>query len=670
MEQDALQQAKQLQAALGDILGHVKTLQAGCQQVAQTASQLKEAASQSVVTNAVASTTLKTTADVSTTERMTEETLATRLSEAFAARDAAHNRVEGVRRFLEKFDLSEEDSELLETYNFEDLTDLNAPDADTTKGLAFLGALENVRRIRQSLQLTFGSSEEESSAGLGANSALRIMESVSEKQERGYERLYNFLQKHVDSSSPFVQQAITALRHVPAFYSHMMELVASARRAVVTRHFLLALTQGVDGGTPLELKAHDSVTCKWRFLLFIAQSYNYFHVADVGDMLAHIFKAFSVEADLAQSLLNPENDDGEETSDADPSLGEDADDPLFTSQSAVTASSILGIAVSGLCRPLKSRLLQVISNLSSHDVDNDYDDDDEDDFVEDEGTASRNRLAQLYEICGLMLFYVSTLEKGLNKIETSDGGAQSSNPLITCLEECVKEGVAAYEASIRVYGAMLNQTSMTTGDSQAKIVHQLIVQFSKIQSPATVDHVLSIEWVTETLIQSTQCTSLDDTVTLSQAVSLAQTIGMSEEAFNKLIQEIQSKEQLLVDQMVESESVQVLELCGMASLVDSFQRWKSSGASTPMAQFPGLSAEDVSNAVKEFYESLYSPPIPSLEGVVTDPSARKRVRAAICLQVCDLYEQLHATMTSNQGGYGDLSFLAHSPKQVGSLFTV
>lgn len=666
MEQDALQQAKLLQSALGEILDHVKNLQEGCTQVARTASQLREAASQSVVTQATASSTLKTTAEIDTTERTTEKALADRLSEAFAARDAAKQRVEGVQRFLEKFDLSQEDSELLENYNFEDLGgDLDAMETDVSKAMTFLSALERVREIRQSLQSTFSSLDEEASAGLGANSALRIMESVSEKQERGYERLYTFLQKHVDSSSPFVQHAITTLRHVPAFYSHMMELVASSRRAVVTRHFLLALTQGVDGGTPLELKAHDSVACK---LCFLSVSMSHFRSPDVQDMLAHIFKAFSVEADLARNLLNPDVDEEEATEESVKDSVESGDDPMFPSEPTVTEASLLEIAVSGLCRPLKTRLVQVISNLSSHGAEED--DDDDDDFIDDEATSSRKRLTQLYEICGLMLFYVSTLEKGLKKMDSSNTSTSPTNPLITCLEECVKEGEAAYEASIRVYGAMLDQASAASGESQATVVHQLIVQLSKIQCPVAVDRILSIEWATETLLNATKCTSLDDTVTLTQALHAAQSTNtsMSMEAFGKLSEDIAAKEKVLVDQMVETEAAQVLELCGISGLVEAFQRWQSSDL--PLAQFPGLSQEDATTAIQEFYESLYSPPIPSLEGVVRDPAVRKRVRGAICQRVCEWYEKLHTAMSEPGAGYSNVQFLGHSPQQVTSLFTV
>jgi hypothetical protein len=60
----------------------------------------------------------------------------------------------------------------------------------------------------------------------------------------------------------FVKMALYTLRHVPAFYCHTLELIASSRRSEVTRRFLLALTSGYTNLPPIEMKAHDSVACK------------------------------------------------------------------------------------------------------------------------------------------------------------------------------------------------------------------------------------------------------------------------------------------------------------------------------------------------------------------------------------------------------------------------
>jgi hypothetical protein len=101
------------------------------------------------------------------------------------------------------------------------------------------------------------------------------MESLAQKQEEAYERLDHWLQKylHLFTSSnstssaqrqqqqqqldrdsldealqhPFVKRSLHTLGHVPAFYSHKLELVAASRRSEETRRFLLALTRGYNG---------------------------------------------------------------------------------------------------------------------------------------------------------------------------------------------------------------------------------------------------------------------------------------------------------------------------------------------------------------------------------------------------------------------------------------
>ena len=171
---------------------------------------------------------------------------------------------------------------------------------------------------------------------LGTTSALRMMEGLAARQERAYGRLYHFLQTylelnpvaHVPTSSsglgdprhggglhhhqstnhgghfsrhrsrfgdddeamdealfgqPFVRRSLYVLRHVPAYRSHTLELIASVRRSEVTRRFLLALTSGYSGLPPIEMSAHDPVVY-------------------VGDMLAFAFRSCSVEVRSMKSL--------------------------------------------------------------------------------------------------------------------------------------------------------------------------------------------------------------------------------------------------------------------------------------------------------------------------------------------------------------------------------
>jgi hypothetical protein len=691
IEHDALQQALLLQAQLRVLVTTVQDLRVGVSECASIAHRVKDAIHMNVISANTnnKNNTINVEASVTVDALEQEQALALTLSDAFAHTNASRKRATAVAAFLETFDLSQQDSRLLDQYAF-------AGDLEED-GMAFLRALEGVRTIRVALTKTFHDTSDLEDRSLGASSALRMMESLAQKQERAQERLYHWLQTYTIESSdevlqhPFVKRALFTLRHVPAFYTHTLELVANSRRAEETRRFLLALTSGYNGLPPMEMKSHDAV-------------------AYIGDMLAFAFKAFSMEADVAQDLLvyRPE-----ETHDGNHACVQDdaADDPLTENlmvDKPITAKDMLFISMSGLARPLMSRILQVISTLARrHDDEDDRSDDGmHHDEFEEEGHLLRSRLTHLYEICGLLLFYTSAMDKIVRKM-TRDGtgcdesqslshiddtqaeataddqqSSQEKNPLVGCLLECLKEGTNAYEATIRVYSTMMEQLSATTGESHAALAHSMLVRLADVRmnSPGFSQDVvcpkdfvdtLSIEWATKTLVVAAlnACTSLDDAVALQLSVVAAKKAGMSVVAAEKLDKAIDAKEADLVEGLVADESSKVLDLCGLGNLSKAWRSWQSvRDEETLMSLYPGLSHEDVEAGIKEFYASLYSPPFPSLETLVKDPVLRRTARSKIAASVCDTYAGLYESIL--QGGYDDVSFLGHTPDQVTTLFSL
>jgi hypothetical protein len=738
-----------------------------------------------------------------------EQHLAAVLSDCFMKRNLARQRVQTVHEFLERFDLSEEDARLLDHYAFEDVETTNV------NGNAFLVALDRVRIIRIELSKAFGgagaggssqladnnntkrlydtattmssssllteaaaTTMSSSNSRLGTSSALRMMETLAQKQERAYERLYHWLQKylqlhsqydnnnsnnnpsssssyrgyeddHLDEclSHPFVRESLSTLRHVPAFYSHLLELIAQSRRTEETRRFLLALTSGYGGLPPIEIRAHDSVVY-------------------VGDMLAFCFRAFSVEADIAKGLLvsssttitgggnsgggtiqeeeeyDIEEEEGKEnndknkettsgTSSSSTGVGEDhatddGDDDGYMVEKPMSPKEMLHQSMGGLSRPLKSRILQVISNLArrrgrpsnfgndttgynNNDDDDDDDDDDRDsddglmNGLDEEGTLLRTQLSQLYEICGLLLFYASALEKSLLKVSTltlGSGGstttstgpvdysstdARNKNPLIGALLDCLGEATNGYGVSLRVYSAMLEQLNLVTGDSEASLAHAMIVKLVDVRKvspgfvqdvdcPGSYEQTLSLDWACTVLVDAAlpSCKTLDDTVSLKQSIAVAKQGGLTDSVVRVLETKLQDREAALVDVLVERESTDVLDLCGLGTLLtawDRYQRVQVEGMT--MAGYPGLTLEEVDSTMKEFYSSLYSPPIPSFENTIKDPTLRKLARTKIAATVCTKYSTLYDAMIKPDiGGYDDVSFLGHTPQQVTTLFSV
>lgn len=660
MEHDALNHALGFQEALGKVVDSVRSMRETSSKIAQIASELRQVAETSAVSSATPEVTmLMQSGSHKNTDNLDDETkLAVALSTAFEGKEAARQRLEAVEAFLSEFHLSQEESQLLDRYNFEDLSDF----------FKFIDSLRSVRNIRQALHQQFVESETSSSA-------LNILETLSQKQELAYERLYHWLQSELNEHNEedddefqrneLVLSALSELRHVPAFCTHIYELLAGSRRSSVTRRFLLALTAGLDDGTPpMELKAHDSVACK-SVTCFQNSSLSPILLsiyADVGDMLAFAFKSFSVEADLAQGLLSFQDDDNE---DGEPS-------------SSIAAETILSIAVSGLSRPLKSRILQVVATLARTD---DADSDDEDDEFEEEGSLIRTKLTHLLDICGLLLFYIPTMEKTMSKLVKDGKEAEENNPLVESLQECLTEASKAFEASLRVYAAMLGQLTVATGESQAYLVKQLIEPLAEVRlsSPgfATDDSMhrcLSIEWITETLIEAAVCETLDDVVALQHCLAASKRAGMSVTAAEKLDESLEEKEKDLITALVEDETMQVLDLCGLGSVVEAWKSWNEAAAGSSgqmaMASYPGLSPSDVESGMKEFYASLYSPPLPSLESTIKDPVARKAARSKIAEAVSVMYGQLYGSITSSTSGYVDIGYLGHTPEQVETLFHV
>lgn len=723
IEYDALQQALLLQNELQNLRDKTRELRHGIAETTLMARRVKEAIHTDVMRPKNSTNTLITSGEQrresssSTAPESTlvttaapaglkaEEDLAAALADAFARRDVARQRLDAVQQFLETFDLSEEDSRLLDHYNFEDIGGTAAVGnlaSSAPNGMAFLQALERVREIREALTQTLGDSrhDSESRSGLGASSALRMMEGLAQKQERAYERLYHWLQVHLQLfgkgraheeaammedddetmdhalQHPFVQRSLYTLRHVTAFYRHTLELIAGRRRQDETRRFLLALTAGYGGAPPIERLAHDSV-------------------AYSGDMLAFCFRAFSAEADVARMLINyhpdeeedeesKSNEQGNEKKKTVESSSKSTDD--YSGEQPLSASAFLSTSMSGMSRPLKSRVLQVVATLARRPDENEVESDDGmmDDFDE-EGAVVRHKITQIYEICGLLLFYISAMEKTVGKLKTVDEKAglsiSENDALVEQLINCLVESSRAFEATVRVYCAMLTQLSSQTGESETRLADALMVMIAEVRltspgfaqdvkCPAQCEKQLSIEWATETVVEAamSSCQVLDDAVALKQTVASARKAGLPIIVAERLDEDIEKQEAKLVDALVEVETSKVLDLCGLGSLAGAWQRWKVTPERGEMVSFAGLSPDDVEASMKDFYASLFSPPLPSLESAVKDPVMRRTARSKIASNICDTYAEIYEDMQTS-GGYEDLSVLGHSPAQVRTLFS-
>lgn len=557
-----------------------------------------------------------------------------------------------------------------------------------------------------------------SSGQLGTNSALRMMEQLANRQERAHERLYTFLQyflgigsatptshHNVPTSSndagrsfsvsdaaqfgaklgrfqdgddmdeafghPVVRKALRVLRHSPSHHVHILELIASSRRTEVTRRFLLALTSGYGGMAPLEMRAHDPV-------------------GYVGDMLAFAFRAFRVEGELVKTLFLCENtesyDPEERKHDGDEEyVGDNESD-----SKPMCAAEMLGQSMGGLARPLKTRLSQVIVSLASQggiaagggEAAHSSDDDDT--------SSSLNRLVAVYSVCGLLRFYYSAIEKAIEKAQKEGSTTvKNENPLFATCDECLVEAADCYVASLRAYSAMLETHSMGSSQTQAQLAQRVITLISeeRVASPGFADDALalnsyeddlvsnqlSLSFLVRTVVDATMThlKTLNDTIALKSAVNIASKCGLEANESAKWTKLIDDREQTLVGVLVGTEAEIVLEVCGLGPLrsaIDDMNRVYIEGMT--MASHPGLSAKEVELAMKQFYSSLFSPPIPTFEDAIKDAELRKTARSRTAEIVINVYESVYDALNSERGGYADLSFLAHDPSQVKALLSL
>ena len=166
---------------------------------------------------------------------------------------------------------------------------------------------------------------------------LNIMDEMVKFQELGIQRLFKWTMDACRSTSSglspmdsdLLPLALSNLQKArPSLVQEVMDEYCQARKNYVTRSFLDALTLGGPGGTPkpIELHAHDP------------QRY-------VGDMLAHLHQATPMEKENVYALLKH--------------CG-----PISDKDKSQTCEEALAVITDGSCRPLRSRVEQIL--LSEH----------------------------------------------------------------------------------------------------------------------------------------------------------------------------------------------------------------------------------------------------------------------------------------------------------------
>lgn len=149
---------------------------------------------------------------------------------------------------------------------------------DSPITLKFFDVLARVQQIHSECRVLLQSGYQ--------TAALDIMEEMTLHQEGALERLYRWTQNHcrsIESNDigPLIVMAMNKLQDRPVLFKYVIDEYATARRSVLLRNFIDALTVGPK---PIEMHAHDSK----RY---------------IGDMFAWIHQAIPSEKENLLLLL-------------------------------------------------------------------------------------------------------------------------------------------------------------------------------------------------------------------------------------------------------------------------------------------------------------------------------------------------------------------------------
>ncbi|KAI8127146.1 Conserved oligomeric Golgi complex subunit 6 [Lucilia cuprina] len=184
-----------------------------------------------------------------------------------------------------------------------------------------------------------------------------IMEEMTLHQEGALERLYRWTQNHcrnLDNNEigPLVIRAMGRLQDRPVLFKYVIDEYAIARRAVLVRLFIDALTEGGPGGNPkpIEMHAHDPK----RY---------------IGDMFAWLHQAIPIEKENSALLFKMchKNDLSEQMQNALAYIADGVCHPLKVRVETILNSekdTIVLFAISNLLRFYQQIMKQVVQGGS------------------------------------------------------------------------------------------------------------------------------------------------------------------------------------------------------------------------------------------------------------------------------------------------------------------
>ncbi|KAG0163844.1 Golgi transport complex subunit 6 [Apophysomyces sp. BC1034] len=517
---------------------------------------------------------------------------------------ACATRILIVDSFLEKFTLSDDEIRILCS------SSVHISDE-------FFDALAHLQQIHNDCQLLLMTNHQQAGQ--------QIMQSMTLHQEVAYEKLYRWTQYESRVSfggdsidvGKLMTKALNALRHRPVLFQTILDEIAAARRDAVARAFITALTRGGPGGAsrPIELQAHDSL----RY---------------IGDMLAWIHQACASEKEMLEALFQAPANKG---SSSTPPVNDDKYVELpKNTQIRDAIDDLMDCAMEGSCRPLKSRMEQVLvlqpGAITSYRVAN---------LIQFYTMTVNNILRKnaalavtLYEITEMAYqYFFKTLNAQAERLlQTAEPPSKelTISPVVREMTFQLKEILASYDSSLIV------ATNSTGG-------------FPEFNFGATLDAIIDPLLRTSELAVAGY-TKIEHDIYMVNCMQHIQSVMVPYSFTSKKRESINAQIDDLLNSIASEHYDELLEQSGLAKIQDALL---DKDPKTPLSVVPHMDAESLTAAMSQFdsFLVLISADVsPQLQRLTTSQHCRQVQNGAIHI-LLDTYRRISKAIDDPKNGY-------------------
>ncbi|KAI7873950.1 oligomeric Golgi complex subunit 6 [Mucor mucedo] len=496
-------------------------------------------------------------------------------------------------RFLEKFTLNETEIRIL-----------SVPSEPINN--EFFDALNHLQQIHSDCQLLLTTKNQ--------TAGREIMESMAVIQENAYDKLYKWTQYESRTSfggdsidvSSLMTKALRALMLRPVLFQTILDEIASARHDAVARAFINALTRGGPGGTPrpIELQAPDPL----RY---------------IGDMLAWVHQACAGEKEMLESLFQRNVEKYEDLSG-------------ITVRVADTIGDLLDCAMEGTCRPLKSRMEQVL-------------------LLQPGAITS-------YKVANLIQFYTVTLCKLMRKSATLEKVLYEMTELaykyffktLNAQAERLMQSTEPPSRSLSIAPTVRDMT-IQLKEILASYDSSLIVATNNTEGFPEFDFAETLDAIIEPLLNTCELSvsrmnKIDQDIYMVNCLYHINNVMVPYSFTKQKRENVTARMNDLLSEMASEEYQQLLKQAGLTQITEAIS---TKDPKTPLSSLPNMDAESLTNAMAKFdsFLVLMSADVsPQLEKLSSTQHCQQVQSGAIRL-LLDTYREISRQIQDPNNGY-------------------